>query len=271
MSRFSITNDDLLITHSTANESDRFSDHFPITIEIAANARRKERNSEIFSFCKCDFKGLSKSMIEQPFQQYCYSNINVNTKLWYEWVFGLIKNFTPRRTIKKQIHAPWITQETSHSLNKLETMRRKYQKSDSNKNLKVKLKSFEEKCYDMQETDRLNYEKQLFSTRRNQKIFKYLKSLQKENYPPRLTNSKTGMKASTDSEKANLFNVYFSNIVTDVHYKFFVPWPLQTYGNKALLIDRNSICLSLQSINIPKSKGPDQLPPILFKRTSESN
>ena len=81
-----ISNDDSFITHSTANENDTFSDHFPISIEIAANARRKERNSKIFSFCTCDFKGLSKIMIEQPFQPYCYSNINVNTKLWYEGV-----------------------------------------------------------------------------------------------------------------------------------------------------------------------------------------
>ena len=78
------------------------------------------------------------------------------------------------------------------------------------------------------------------------------------------------MKASTDSEKANLFNVYFSNIVTDVHYKFFVPSLLQIYVNKTLSNDKNSICLSLQSIKMTQSWGPDQLSPILFKRTSES-
>ena len=53
------TNDDSGITHSTANENDKFSDHFPISIEIAAIARRKERNSENFSFCKCDFRETS--------------------------------------------------------------------------------------------------------------------------------------------------------------------------------------------------------------------
>ena len=45
-------------------------------------------------------------MKANPFQPYCYSNIDVNTSLRYKWLFELIDRHKPKRTKKRHRGSP---------------------------------------------------------------------------------------------------------------------------------------------------------------------
>ena len=107
----------------------RFSDHFPITIKMSINSKVTQKlSTRYFSYCKCDFDALNEDIIANPFEPYCYSNADVNTNLWCQWLLKLIEKHVPIRTEDRQLLPPWTSAETSHHMNKIKTERRKLQK-----------------------------------------------------------------------------------------------------------------------------------------------
>ena len=64
--------------------------------------------------------------------------------------------------------------------------------------LNSKVSELEEKCAEMQEKYRTEYESELFSTRNRNRIFKYLKSFQKDSFPAIIKCGVTGQEGNTD-------------------------------------------------------------------------
>ena len=207
---------------------------------------------------------LNEAIIANPFKPYCYSNVDVNTNLWYEWIFKLIEIHVPVRTKNRQLLPPW----TSHHMNKIKTERRKLQKKGLCTS--EKLKKLTEECNQLQINDRVEYEQKLFASRHKGRIYKYLKSLKKDSLPPVIKSENLKREASTDLEKANLFNNYFATVVTDDGYEYFEPSEQHNFGENDILITEDLIKTELKSLNISKSRGQDSIPPLLFKRCGGS-
>ena len=103
----------------------RSSDHFPITINMSINSKVAEKLSmRYFSYCNCDFDALNEDIIANPFEPYCCSNVDVNTKLWSEWTLELIEKYVPIRAKNRQLLPPWTSAEISHHMNKIKTERK---------------------------------------------------------------------------------------------------------------------------------------------------
>ena len=199
-----------------------FSNHFPISFELNSCTKvMKPAFEAYYSYCICDYGNMNALMTKHPFEPYCYSNVDVTCTLWYEWLHKLIEPNTPIRTRKRQLHPPWITSETSHCLNKLNTLRRKTLRSKVQK--PTALNRLEKRCEEMQSADRAEYKDKLFASRDKSKIFKYLKSFQKDPIPPKIEWPEMKVSAVEDFERAELFNKYFTSIVTDNDYKTFEP------------------------------------------------
>ena len=260
-----LTNRESMICYAMANNTmANFSDHTPVSIEIALNTRTQFRNrGKYYSYCKCDFEGMAALMKKNHFKPYCYSNVDVNTDLWYEWLFEHIEMFTPKRTKRRQNLPPWTSQETSHQLNRLNTLKKKAERRND-ENLNYKVTTLENTCMQLQEEDRSAYESHLFASRDRNRIFKYLKSLQSDALPPKMTCGGNAT-ACTDSEKAELFNDYFSSVVTDENYVFFYPPKDHKFGTGDLLICEDEIQEELKKLNATKSRGADTIPPSLLK------
>ena len=97
-----------------------FSNHIPLTLELTINAQvTKMSKSQYYSNCRCDYESLLAEMAVQPFRPFCYSNVDVIVNLWYHWIYSMVDKYTPKRTKKKQKYPPWVSNETSHVLNKL--------------------------------------------------------------------------------------------------------------------------------------------------------
>ena len=117
---------------------------------------------------------------------------------------------------------------------------------------------------ELQERDRKDYETSLFAEKDGQRIFKYLKSLQKENFPSRIVNNETKEVATCDYNKAELFNKCTVSIVTDPDYSF-IPTKQVEFGDITFYIDELEISEDLHRLKISKSRGADGLPPACLR------
>ena len=133
-----------------------------------------------------------------------------------------------------------------------------------------KLNKLTEECDQLETTDRVNYEKRLFASRHKGRIFKYLKSLKNDSLPPVIKSESLKREASTDLEKANLFNNDFATVVTYGDYENFEPSKQHNFVENDIVITEDLIEAELRSFNISKSSGHDSMPPILFKKCGGS-
>ena len=235
---------------------------------MSINSKVSENSlTRYFSSCNCDFDALNEAIIANPFKLYCYSNLEVNTNLWYEWILILIEIHIPFRTKNRQLPPPWISAHTSHHVNKIKTERRKLLKRGLCTS--EKLKKLTEKCAQLQINDRVDHEQKFFASRHNGRTYRYLKSLKKHSLPPVIKSENLRKEATTDLEKANLFINYFDAVVTDDGYEYFEPSEQHNFGENDISITEDLIKTELKSLNISKSRGQYSTPPILFKRCGD--
>ena len=194
---------------------------------------------------------------------YYHRNVGVITE-WYSWLLEIIGIFTPKRTKSRQNMPPLNTQATSHELNKLDTLWRKTADIGT-ASINAKLVAQESHCLQLQEADRKEYEHKLFALRQCNWIFKQLKSWQRDNLPPKLTNKATKREDLTDHEKSALFNKYFASVVTDENNCLYEPPENQCCGKLDLTINEDEVKNKLKLPNATKSRGPDAITPIVFK------
>ena len=71
-------------------------------------------------------------------------------------------------------------------------------------------------------------------------------------------------------EKRNCLTTTFVSVVTDVNYEIFEPTASQLTGNIKLEISKEMLERELRLINASKSRGPDNLQPVIFRETSYS-
>ena len=96
------------------------------------------------------------------------------------------------------------------------------------------------------------------------------KNLTKDSLPPVIKSESLKREASTDLEKANLFNNYFATVVTDDDCEYFEPSEQHNFGEKDIITTEDLIKAELKSLDISKSRGHDSIPPILFKKRGGS-
>ena len=75
-----------------------FSDHKPIvtTIDLEKEETQFAVTDMKYAFIKADWDEFNKSILQEPFQPYCYSNVDELLKQWYEWLWQKIDKHIPR-------------------------------------------------------------------------------------------------------------------------------------------------------------------------------
>ena len=69
----------------------------------------------------CQLRTFEPVDVWFAFSPYCWSNVNMLAKQWFEWIDTLLANCVPRRTTHRSSFAPWITPTTSKLMKRLET------------------------------------------------------------------------------------------------------------------------------------------------------
>ena len=119
------------------------------------------------------------------------------------------------------------------------------------------------------ETDRQENE-ELISSRNRSRIFKYLKSFQKEKFPPKILHLEWNSVAQNSEEKEELFNTYFSSVVTDESYEQIDAPPLLEAGGQKINFTEKEITKELEMLVVTKSRGAGGIPTILLRKTAKT-
>ena len=100
-----------------------YSDHKPVLTEL--NFSRPQPEHEIlhqYAFKRANWEGLNKDINSNPFNPYCFSNVDELVKQWYTWLWEKIDKHIPRVTSHRASLPPWVSSSTSFLMNKLKTL-----------------------------------------------------------------------------------------------------------------------------------------------------
>ena len=240
------------------------SNHRPISLTISFDVDLPKRiNIKTYSFCRCNFISLKSDIINDPFLPKCYSNIDKMLDEWYDWVNKKLEKHCPKRTQHRYSLPPWVSQESSNLMKKLNTAEKLLEKDHCNEATKRKFDLIKTKLNGNLSEDKTCYENKIFLNRDTKELFGYLKILGKE-----ITASEIhwkSKKARTSVDKANLFNQYFSSIWPSLSTETNVHIP--SGGSVRLHFDKEDIHKHLSALKLRKSKGSDSLPPQFYKNS----
>ena len=154
-----------------------------------------------YSICNADYDELDRSIATDPSKGICWSNPNVLSQ-WQNWLDERLKTTVPARTKHRKSLPPWVSQEGSRLLKRVQSLQRTGNRDKTEKAI--------EACNRQLKTYQQRYETLLADIRDGNKLFKYYRTIKK---PPVVPPSmfRNGTIATTDRELANLFNM-FSNL-----------------------------------------------------------
>ena len=139
----------------------QFSDHKPITTTLYFDTNFEKQNprKHQYAFKKADWDGLNQSILAEPFNPYCFRNVDHLVNQWYDWLWEKIDKFVPRVTQHRSNLQPWISRTTSHLMQKLKTLKRKGERGLARF---LKVKKLEKDVAKSAEDDLADYEKTIF-------------------------------------------------------------------------------------------------------------
>ena len=165
----------------------------------------------------------------------------------------------PIRTLHRAKRPPWVSQKSSHLLKFLKSAQKRYPPSHQ-KVLELKL-VIEESI----EQDNIHYEENLASGRSTAKLFKHFRAFRKSDISSTLfygTNS-----AHDDESKANLFAKFFDSVyIKSSAFCETLPTPATNILSD-ISIQEDEVAEICRNSELNKSKGPDNLPPVLLRST----
>ena len=102
------------------------SDHpaYVTTIQLNVNRWTPVKLQKVYSLKSANWESFVTATLENPFQPYCYSNVDV-LQTWYSWFHGIMEDDLKKVTKHRKSQSPWITSKTSHLENLLKTKKKK--------------------------------------------------------------------------------------------------------------------------------------------------
>ena len=178
-----------------------------------------------------------------------------------------IKQFVPTVRVNRYNQPKWFNSSIRHNINRVRTLRRKYNKHPSEQN-KIKLENNETQLQAEISNAKADYESTLISnfSYSNSKIYKYIRSLTNSNCIP-CSVYYDSISANSDSAKAFLFNKYFHSVFTQAASH---PAPPDDIDHHTMLSELNisdsEVLNVLLNLDTTKAMGPDGIPPIVLQR-----
>ena len=174
--------------------------------------------------------------------------------------------FVPNRTRHRQNLPPWITSESSHLLEKMQTQKRLIAAKPTSyrRNRIVELENLVSKSCGK---DRFHYREKLFNTRDTGRIFKHLKCLKKTASLP-LSMQFRNESTHSAFRKAEMFNEYFHSVFAPkVDYNLNIPVSNVSITN--FIISKGKLRSIISDLDVSKTRGPNGYPPSFFVNSGE--
>ena len=204
---------------------------------------------------RLNWENFNQTIVDNPFEPYCYSIVDEVTNQWYLWFNKLFTENVPRITSHRSYLPPWISKPTSHLINQINTLKRKQARKAQPLNLK-KFLDLESKIEIESCNDQADYKNEIFRTREFSKIKAYLRSIKKAPLNPHEMHLQNKV-AENNEGRANLFSQYFQSVFNLKTNNTNVDFGPNTF-NKITCCEKQ-VTEVLSSLKSKKAKGPDRI------------
>jgi len=239
------------------------------TIASSSKPAQKHKVNYVFDFKNADMEGLLMYLLDYDFSSCFHSND-------IEHVWAIIKRailkamnlHIPKVKVKAQKQPKWFTSDIRHHLNCLRSLRKRNKVHPTEQTL-ARLKTSEELLQDKMQAARASYETNLICSAANGNaslIFKHISNITGHNTIPSTVTFESTT-ATTDYEKAFLFNSYFHSVFT--RSSFVLPsinelsTPVSTLSD--IFVTELDVYTALASLNPTKAGGIDGIGPRVLK------
>ena len=268
---------DLIITNTPDRVSDicvdgslfHYSDHFPISLSICALLPKLKVVSSpqrCLNFSKADYEGMVDFLLDWDFSV-CLDSSDVDV-IWSHIQFAIrsaIHKFVPLCTTTRRFsHLPkWFNSELRHNINCHRTLVRKY-RSNPTPYLSDKVSQSRIQLDRATADTKSLFITNLVSQGGRSGIFSYISSLKKgDQLPPCVyLNS---LSATTDADKADLFNSYFHSVYSPASTCHTPPDIFVSPNITEVQISIHDTFKVLTELDPSKSMGTDGIGPALLK------
>lgn len=272
-----ITNHPDIITNISIDSRQELlisSDHFPILFSIPFNTKSNYSPPQyILDYSKADWEGLLIYLLDFDFTDF-YSSDDIE----YSWnslkstIINASSLFIPKIRLHSHQRPKWFTKDIQHHINQIHTLRRKY-RSRFSPSIKAKLDTSEKHLQDRMIQSKATYENNLvknFAFNNDHQIFKYINSITSRKQLP-ATIHLGSASASSDSEKAALFNLFFNSTFTSSSNSSSLNGQSTTKSTLSTIhISDTDVYEALLALNTTKSKGIDGISPKILSRCASA-
>ena len=200
------------------NENKQIASHYNVsdhsayitTIQLTVNRWTPVKRQQVYSFKSANCESFVTGTLENPFQPYCYSNIDVLLQTWYSWFHDIMEDNLKKVTTHRMYQASWITNKTSRLQNLLKTKtKKKKKKNNFNVSQALKIKKLEKQVSKSIEDDLKLYEAKIFEICYFSHIQKYLSCIRKN---PAIPCQVYNKERAAVSDCAEMFNNFFASV-----------------------------------------------------------
>ena len=270
-----ITNSDDCVRNLTIHSSGHLviSDHFTLTFHLSTTLPSYARYMPkyVYDYPKADYNGLCSYLLDFDFSP-CLLSQDVEL-VWYaikNAIYEGMTFFIPKVRLRRHQYPRWFTPELRHLSKCLHTLRKKVSKKPTPYLCNKLEKQTSNLCDKIQSAKSL-YESRLvanFAGNCNSKIYDYIQSLSNSSTIPSTVFLNTES-ATSDSEKADLFNTFFHSVYKPSLSNPSLPpssEPTLTYPNITnISFTELDVFSALSSLDPAKSMGVDCIGSKLLK------
>ena len=269
-----LCNDTSMISNVTCTQPYNIfpTDHYLINFEInICCSRAKPIKRIVYDYKNADFFGLRTHLNHVPFDLAISENSDIN-ECWQNWkdLFLIsVEKFVAKKTVSDKNTPPWIDREVKYLIKKKFTALRRYRLNQTQRR-KENLRRLTQEVKDMIKRKHEDYLANIkHSFANNPKLFwSYHKAIHSNKQQTSSIITHGDIIATTNREKVNLFNSYFSSV--------FQPksdqncFELSDVFESAMQIseiqlETNEVYEPLRTLNTTKACGPDEIPARILK------
>lgn len=255
-------------------------DHFPIYGKLSVNLQNSTDYREIYDFAHADYNAINNYLLQVPwdalFEPFAnIANVNPYWEAFSSIVDNAVKLFVPKKRVPLSVNNKRKLFLSNCSKQLIIRKRLAWKTYISNGHLpihKAKFKSISNRCSKSVRQDKKRSEERILSSKSNKCFYNYVKSQLHTNESIPVLSSPDGSIYTSDIDKANCLNRFFSSVYTtsdNITPNFISRVPNNVNLDSVIF----SECKVSNAINRLKSNspgGPDGLPSTFFKGCSLS-
>ena len=247
------------------------SDHLGVSLALKWKTREKSHLTKprrIWMYKNANFPKARELIQATNWEAVLSDDVDISTELWIKKFLEIMEECIPRQNLPKKKNLPWLTKNIVKHMRKRNDIFRKAKKSKLTSHF-TKYRRLRNEVTSMLRLAKQKYFSSLMfaDTKKFWKTVKVVKK-QKDSIP---ALHEGAIHATTDADKANMLNNYFSRCWNYSEPQLSEPsdYPESSY-HQDLLCTTDELVQLIQNLDVSKANGPDGVSARMLKATANS-